>query len=160
MSAVIEMSKDIEQLVTSAEAFNAATAEDDRARLLAQLRDQLEKLQTFDEKVWSDGAERTSSVTRKDESDAAAKLISYVSSLQRYLTDTSPDTDPEAHGLLQKAVNIAIGYVAGYQDLRRQLISSEAELLRAMPVKGEVDHEALSREFMARFPKLRAALAK
>jgi len=34
------------------------------------------------------------------------------------------------------------------------------KVLRAKPVKGEVDHEALSREFMARFPKLRAALAK
>ena len=36
----------------------------------------------------------------------------------------------------------------------------KAKVLRANPVKGEVDHEALSREFMARFPKLRAALAK
>jgi hypothetical protein len=36
----------------------------------------------------------------------------------------------------------------------------QAKILRAKPVKGEVDHEALSREFMARFPKLRAALAK
>jgi hypothetical protein len=34
------------------------------------------------------------------------------------------------------------------------------KVLRAKPVKGEVDHEALSREFIARFPKLRAALAK
>jgi hypothetical protein len=34
------------------------------------------------------------------------------------------------------------------------------KVLRARPVKGEVDHEALSREFIARFPKLRAALAK
>ena len=32
--------------------------------------------------------------------------------------------------------------------------------LRARPVAGEVDHEALSREFIVRFPKLRAALAK
>ena len=36
----------------------------------------------------------------------------------------------------------------------------KAKVLRAKPIKGEVDHEALSREFMARFPKLRAALAK
>jgi hypothetical protein len=36
----------------------------------------------------------------------------------------------------------------------------KAKVLRAKPVKGEVDHEALSREFMARFPKMRAALAK
>jgi hypothetical protein len=34
------------------------------------------------------------------------------------------------------------------------------KVLRAKPVKGEVDHEALSREFIAKFPKLRAALAK
>lgn len=34
------------------------------------------------------------------------------------------------------------------------------KVLRAKRVEGEVDHEALSREFMARFPKLRAALAK
>jgi hypothetical protein len=33
-------------------------------------------------------------------------------------------------------------------------------VLRAKPVKGEVDHAGLSREFMTRFPKLRAALAK
>ncbi len=36
----------------------------------------------------------------------------------------------------------------------------KAKVLRAKPVEGEVDHAALSREFMARFPKLRAALAK
>lgn len=34
------------------------------------------------------------------------------------------------------------------------------EVLRARPVKGEIDHKALSREFMARYPKIRAALAK
>jgi hypothetical protein len=36
----------------------------------------------------------------------------------------------------------------------------KAKVLRAKPVQGAVDHEGLSREFMARFPKLRAALAK
>ena len=36
----------------------------------------------------------------------------------------------------------------------------EKKILRARPVEGEVDHAALSREFMARFPKIRAALAK
>ena len=39
-------------------------------------------------------------------------------------------------------------------------LRGKAKVLRAKPIKGEVDHEALSREFMARFPKLRAALAK
>ena len=36
----------------------------------------------------------------------------------------------------------------------------EKKILRARPVKGEIDHVALSREFIARFPKIRAALAK
>jgi hypothetical protein len=36
----------------------------------------------------------------------------------------------------------------------------ERRVLRAKPLKGKIDHEALSREFMARFPKIRAALAK
>jgi hypothetical protein len=34
------------------------------------------------------------------------------------------------------------------------------EILRARPVKGKIDHAELSREFMARFPKIRSALAK
>lgn len=33
-------------------------------------------------------------------------------------------------------------------------------LVSPIPVAGEVDHKALSREFMARFPKIRAALAE
>ena len=32
--------------------------------------------------------------------------------------------------------------------------------LRARPLKGEIDHAALSREHMKRYPRIRAALAK
>ena len=34
------------------------------------------------------------------------------------------------------------------------------KILRAKPVEGEVDHAALSREHMARYPKIRASLAR
>ena len=34
------------------------------------------------------------------------------------------------------------------------------EVLQARPVEGEIDHEALICEHMARYPKIRAALAK
>jgi hypothetical protein len=37
---------------------------------------------------------------------------------------------------------------------------SGEKVLRAKPLEGEVDHAALSREFIARFPKIRAAFAK
>ena len=36
----------------------------------------------------------------------------------------------------------------------------EKKILRARPVKGEIDYAELSREHMARYPKIRAALAK
>jgi hypothetical protein len=38
--------------------------------------------------------------------------------------------------------------------------TDDKKILRARPVKGEIDHAALSRKFIARFPKIRAALAK
>jgi hypothetical protein len=38
-------------------------------------------------------------------------------------------------------------------------LAEKHPILRARPVKGEVDHTALSREHMARYPKIRAALA-
>jgi hypothetical protein len=34
------------------------------------------------------------------------------------------------------------------------------EVLRARPIKGEIDYAELSREHLARYPKIRAALAK
>jgi hypothetical protein len=34
------------------------------------------------------------------------------------------------------------------------------EVLRARPARGKIDHAELSRKFMVRFPKIRAALAK
>jgi len=36
----------------------------------------------------------------------------------------------------------------------------KAEVLRAKPVKGEVDWTELSREHIARYPKIRARLAE
>jgi hypothetical protein len=35
-----------------------------------------------------------------------------------------------------------------------------AEVLRARPVEGDIDHEKLTCEIVARFPKILAALAK
>ena len=36
----------------------------------------------------------------------------------------------------------------------------EKKILRARPVKGEIDYAELSREHIARYPKIRAAHAK
>jgi hypothetical protein len=179
----VDIKDDIEPLVAVVEAFSSATSRADRASLLAQIRDQLEKLRAMDEKLQrelgefferpSEGgvgaaeAEQTALVLREGEGAAAKLLLPRILSLQGYLTGTSLNDDPEAHLLLQKAINIAVGYVAGYQDLRDQLIRFDAErraapdkIRYARPVVGEIDHTGLTREIIARFPGILAALAK
>jgi hypothetical protein len=130
------------------------------------------KLGEFHERALKDGVgaaevEQAALVLREDESVAANILLPRILSLQRYLTGTSQSDDPEAHRLPQKAVNIAVGYVVGYQNVRDQLIRLDAargaavgEVMRARPVEGDIDHEALTREIVARFPLILAALAK
>ncbi|MGA7265571.1 MAG: hypothetical protein WA709_26615 [Stellaceae bacterium] len=174
---------DVEPLVEIVEAFTSASSRADRENLLAQIRSQLEKLRAGDEKLqaklgeFHDGhseggvglaeAEQAASILREEESVAARILLPRILSLQRYLTGTSLNDEPEAHQLLQKAVDIAVGYVAGYQNLRDQVIRRGAargaavnEVLRARPVTGEIDYAELSREHIARYPKIRAALAE
>jgi hypothetical protein len=174
---------DVEPLVEIVEAFTSASSRADRENLLAQIRSQLEKLRAADEQLqaklgeFHDGhseggvglaeAEQAASVLREEESAAAKILLPRILSLQRYLIGTSLNDDHEANQLLQKAVNIAVGYVAGYQNLRDQLIrvgtargAAADEVLRARPVTGEIDYAELSREHIARYPKIRAALAK
>jgi hypothetical protein len=178
----IDIKHEIEPLMAVVEVFFSTTARADRAQLLDRIRDQLEKLRAADEisraelerfyertakgGVRATEAERAALAPREDESAAAKMLLTRILSLRGYLTDTSLNDDPEAHQLLQKAINIAVGYVAGYQNLRDQLIRFDAErgiageILRTRPVQGEIDHKALGREFMVRFPKIRAALAR
>jgi hypothetical protein len=170
---------DIGSLVASVEAFTSATAQADRAQLLAQMRDQLEKLRAADEKSRSElealcegaakgevgAVEGLQAVlaSRENESAAAKTLREGVLSLQRYLIDTSRLDDPEAHQLVEKAVNIVVGYFAGYQNLRDQAIVlavASGGMLRAHPVEGEIDHAELTRQIIARFPKILAELAK
>jgi hypothetical protein len=38
--------------------------------------------------------------------------------------------------------------------------SESGKVLRARPAKGKIDHRAITREIIARFPKILAALAK
>jgi hypothetical protein len=97
---------------------------------------------------------------------AAEKLCPQIDTLRRRLASPGKDIPLEARQALQESIKVAEGWLALYCDIREKLLRLAAErrpageVLRAKPVQGEVDHEALSREFIARFPKLRAALAK
>jgi hypothetical protein len=144
---------DIEPLVASVEAFSSAAAQDDRAKLLAQIRAQLETL--------SAAGESASTVA------VAEALLLRVLSLQRYLADTSWHDDPEAYALVQQAIETVTRYVSGYLESWGQPIRVDAKqqvaataVLRARPVEGEIDYDGLTREIIARYPNILKALAE
>ena len=66
----------------------------------------------------------------------------------------------------QESIRIVEGWLALYWDIREKLLRLAAErrpaevVLRARPVEGEIDYAKLSREHIAQYPKIRAALAK
>ena len=97
---------------------------------------------------------------------AAEKLYPQLDALQRTLAAPGNEMPLEVRQTRQKSIEVAEGWLALYSDIRERLLNWAEErrpadaVLRAKPLRGEVDHEALSREFIARFPKLRAALAK
>jgi len=146
---------DIEPLVATVEAFSSAAARDDRAKLLNEIRAQLEALSAVDK-----SASQGTVVV-------AETLLRRIIRLQRYLTDSSWRDDPEAYALVQQAVEIVTSYVSGYLKLSGKPIRIDAEqcagataVLRARPVEGEIDHEVLTREIIQQFPKILAALAE
>jgi hypothetical protein len=162
MSALAEITRDIQSLESLAEAYSAATSDAERTQLLARIRDQLEKLQELGERLRSAGtgdqaAVPAAAALRENETATAETLRSCALSLQRYLTGTLPSVDPDAHQLLQKAVNVAIGYAAGCQDVRDQYIAHEAPI---HPKEGEVDQAGLTRDIIRRFPNILKALAE
>jgi hypothetical protein len=110
---------------------------------------------------------RWSAALLERERAALERLYPFLEDIQRHRIAMEQVTDPEVLALYQEISDFIFGWVAPYQKLSGQLLdlavarrSEAAKVLRAKPVHGEVDHEALSREFIARFPKLRAALAK
>jgi hypothetical protein len=98
---------------------------------------------------------------------ALALFHPLVEAMDQKITAHGDELDANAMELYLAIADLVYGWITPYQALCGKLLDLAAERravgtkpLRAKPVTGEVDHEALSREFMARFPKLRAALAK
>jgi hypothetical protein len=95
---------------------------------------------------------------------AAEKLYPHIDALQRKLTDS--DMPPDVRGMREQSMAVAENWLALYRELHAKLLRLAAErrpaveVLHARPVEGEVDHEVLSREIIARFPKILAALAE
>jgi hypothetical protein len=98
---------------------------------------------------------------------AAEVLLPGIEKLRQNLASRPDLKGSDVEDTLQEGLRIAERWLSLYSGTRARILAlAEGRnepfkgILRAKPVKGEVDHEALTREFMARFPKLRAALAK
>lgn len=96
-----------------------------------------------------------------------ARLRPTIKGLQTKLTKEAGQPDCEARQLLCDFLDVLLGWFSLHRKISEDLLKLAAErrascggILMARPVAGGIDHSALSREFMGRFPKIRAALAK
>jgi hypothetical protein len=152
-----------------------------RAQLLAQLRDRIEKSRAEQEEWRGRFDSLYAEAVRRNFSSpfliqwaaalfergraASERLYPVIEALQH--KSASDTLDMESLELFEEVIHLAVDWITPYSSLSGKLLDlaskrrfGAGEVLRARPVEGDIDHDALSREFMARFPKIRAALAK
>jgi hypothetical protein len=95
------------------------------------------------------------------------RLYPVIEELQGSIAAHRGRLDTEVLELLRAAADLAFGWITPYQALGDKLLALASErrfandkVLLARPVEGQVGHEALTQEIIARFPKILAALAK
>jgi hypothetical protein len=99
---------------------------------------------------------------RESEAGARELLYPWMEALRQAISVPSD----EGRHYIQDLLQTSEGWLTLYRETRNKVLQLAAErspadrVLRAQPVEGEIDHEALSREFMERFPKIRAALSE
>jgi hypothetical protein len=178
MSDAIEPSPELLPEPALIEALRADISTAEKARVLARLRHRLEKnrgslqehARKFNEMCNEaeshlpiDGLVQLAERVHESEKGAAERLDPWMQALQQSLG--VPSEEGRRH--IEELIEISAAWLAVYRGARARLLSlascrraAAGETLRARPMPGDIDHEALSREFMARYPKIRAALAK
>jgi hypothetical protein len=178
MSDAIEPSPELLPEPALIEALGADISTAEKVTALARLRQRVEKnrasLQEHARKFneMCDKAEHDLPVeglvqlaerVQESEKGAAERIDPWIQALQQALVVSSQ----EGRQQIEELIEISTAWLAVYHDTRTRLLNlasgwraAAGETLRARPISGDIDHEALSREFMARFPKIRAALAK
>jgi hypothetical protein len=96
-----------------------------------------------------------------------AETLPHVVGLLKDLLLPGRTLEPEVELLVRDSVEILEAWPPLYRNLGNWLLKLAAErraesgeILRALPVKGEIDYAELSREHIARYPKIRARLAE
>jgi hypothetical protein len=96
---------------------------------------------------------------------AAEQLYPWMEALSQTRAPQS-ELGQEAQQHLNALQEVAVAWLTTYQTLHERLLKlasqqlNSGEILRVRPVSGDVDYAELSREHIARYPKIRAALAK
>jgi hypothetical protein len=109
---------------------------------------------------------RAAEQAQKKERESKAHFLPVIAALKGALDPPRDRFEADVQQLLRDGIEVLEGWLAFYRGFATMPARQATERhgpsksLRARPVEGEVDHEALSREFIARFPKIRAALAK
>lgn len=90
-----------------------------------------------------------------------------IEKLRQALAHADTAQDLERRRAIEEILDAALAWAAAYEDLHDRLLKLAAErravageVLRARPVKGRIDYAELSREHIARYPKIRARLAE
>ena len=100
------------------------------------------------------------------EREATVYFLPVITALKGALHTPNNKFEVEVQQLLLDSIEVLEGWLTFYRAFRAMLAKhatewrNSHEVLRAHPVKGDVDHEALTREIIARFPRILAALAK
>ncbi len=114
----------------------------------------------------ADGLVRLAEAVLKAERGAAEQLHPWMELLRE---TQAPQSEPaqEARQNLQELHEMAVAWLATYRTLRERLLklaserhNNSGEILLTRPVTGDINYAELSREHIARYPKIRAALAK
>jgi hypothetical protein len=165
------------------DALCTETAPAERLILVAQLRERLEEglralrqqsadLDALFEQVARSGAgadaiERMAAIAEERERSAAERFRPGIEALRQKLTKHLELKAPDVFPSLQQGIDIATGWLTLCRRHRDKLLKLAADrrgdtnrVRRARPVIGDVDYGELSREHIARYPKIRAALAK
>jgi hypothetical protein len=157
------------------DAIAAAKEPSERATLLRRLEAAHERARAFLPKLRADYDRIAEGHAGWEEILHAAKecrtavdvLRPELEQLEEKLAGPATAHDPEVRGATQTTLDLGFAYLDLVRDLHDRLLKLAAErraaageILRARPVSGEIDYAELSREHMARYPKIRAALAK
>lgn len=110
---------------------------------------------------------QAAAVVQKGQDADRERLLPGIEAAKRKLSVRGASIESELRELMKDSITIAETWLLLRANLHRKLLKLSAKrraaagkIRHARPVKGGIDHANLSREHMARYPKIRARLAE